>query len=95
MAEKKIKTKFPGIVGKAFNKSAPNKKLNKFFAYAAAYIVENLYRVFRKRSHISIESIQSAYKTLEYSNEKVKKRFDHNFYSIEETIENAVKGRFR
>lgn len=82
-------------IGKAFNKPAPNKKLNKFFAHAAAYIVENLYRVFRKRSPISIESIQSAYKTLEYSNEKVKKRFDYNFYSIEETVENAVKGRFR
>ena len=58
-------------------------------------LLRTVYRVFRKRSPISIESIQSAYKTLEYSNEKVKNRFDYNFYSIEDTIENAVKGRFR
>jgi nucleoside-diphosphate-sugar epimerase len=82
-------------ISKAFNKPAPQKKLNKFIAYATAYIVENVYRFFRKRSPISIESIQSAYKTLEYSNEKVKKRFDYKFYSIEDTIENAVKGRFK
>lgn len=82
-------------ISKAFNKPAPQKKLNKFLANASAYIVENVYRVFRKRSPISIESIQSAYKTLEYSNEKVKNRFDYNFYSIEDTIENAVKGRFK
>ena len=82
-------------ISRAFNKPAPQKKLNKFLAHASAYIVENVYRVFRKRSPISIESIQSAYKTLEYSNEKVKNRFDYNFYSIEDTIENALKGRFK
>ena len=82
-------------ISKVFNKPGPYKKLNKFFAHATAYVVENVYRVFRKRSPISIESIQSAYKNLEYSNEKVKKRFDYTFYSIDDTIENAVKGRFR
>jgi len=82
-------------ISKAFDKSGPYKKLNKFFAHAIAYTVENAYRFFRKRSPISIESIQSAYKNLEYSNEKVKKRFDYTFYSIDDTIENAVKGRFR
>ena len=81
-------------ISKAFNKPPPSKKLNKTMAYTGAYILESAYRIFRKRSPISIESIQSAYKNLEYSNEKVKKRFDYNFHSIEDTMDNAIKGRF-
>lgn len=81
-------------ISKAFNKPRPSKKLNKNLAYTGAYILESSYRIFRKRSPISIESIQAAYKNLEYSNEKVKKRFDYKFHSIEDTIDNALKGRF-
>ena len=81
-------------ISKSFNKPPPSKKLNKNLAYTGAYILESSYRIFRKRSPISIESIQAAYKNLEYSNEKVKKRFDYKFHSIEDTIDNAIKGRF-
>ncbi|MDO7610707.1 MAG: hypothetical protein MUQ68_07575, partial [Crocinitomicaceae bacterium] len=59
-----------------------------------AFTIENMYRIIRKRSPISIESIQSAYKNLEYSNEKVKKRFNYQFHTLEDTMDNAVKGRF-
>ena len=77
-----------------FNKSKPSMKLNQHFAHFLAFTIENVYRVFRKRSPLSIESIQSAFKTLVYSNEKVSTRFNYTFYSLDETIDNAVKGRF-
>ncbi|MDB3905264.1 NAD-dependent epimerase/dehydratase family protein [Crocinitomicaceae bacterium] len=83
-----------GLIAKSMNQKAPSKKLNKTLAYFTAFTIENMYRIFRKRSPISIESIQSAYKSLEYSNEKVKKRFDYQFYTLEESMENAIKGRF-
>ena len=83
-----------GLIAKSMNQKAPTKKLNKTLAYITAFTIENTYRIFRKRSPISIESIQSAYKTQEYSNEKVKKRFDYEFHSLENTMENAIKGRF-
>ncbi|MDG2152489.1 MAG: NAD-dependent epimerase/dehydratase family protein [Crocinitomicaceae bacterium] len=83
-----------GLIAKSMNQKAPTKKLNKTLAYFTAATIENIYRIFRKRSPISIESIQSAYKTLEYSNEKVKKRFDYEFHTLEDTMDNAIKGRF-
>ena len=81
-------------MSKAFTKSKPSIRLNQGFATFLAYTIENTYRIFRKRSPISIESIQSAYKNLEYSNSKVSNRFDYTFYSIEDTFDNAIKGRF-
>ena len=83
-----------GLIAKSMNQKEPTKKLNKTLANITAFTIENTYRIFRKRSPISIESIQSAYKTQEYSNEKVKKRFDYKFHSLENTMQNAIKGRF-
>ena len=83
-----------GLIAKSMNQKEPTIKLNKTLANITAFTIENTYRIFRKRSPISIESIQSAYKTQEYSNEKVKKRFDYEFHSLENTMENAIKGRF-
>lgn len=81
-------------IGKPFNKPAPHRKLNKTFAKLLAFCIENTYRIFRKRSPVSIESMQAAYKNLEYTNEKVSNRFNYEFYSVEDTMENAIKGRF-
>ena len=83
-----------GLIAKSMNQNEPSKKLNRTLAHVAAFTIENMYRIIRKRSPISIESIQSAYKNLEYSNEKVKKRFNYQFHALEDTMDNAVKGRF-
>jgi len=83
-----------GLIAKSMNQNEPSIKLNRTLAHVAAFTIENMYRIIRKRSPISIESIQSAYKNLEYSNEKVKKRFNYQFHTLEDTMDNAVKGRF-
>jgi len=82
-------------VSTACNVRAPSKKLNKGLAKFFTLIIESIYRVFRKRSPVSIESIYSAYHTCIYSNKKVTTRFDFQFHSLQDTIDNAVKGRIR
>ena len=83
-----------GTIGKAFNKPKPSIPINKKVSLFVAFIMESMYRIFRKRSPISVESIQASFKTLEYSNAKVVKRFNYQFHTIEDTIDNTIKGRF-
>jgi len=81
-------------IGKAFGKPKPSVPINKSLAFFVAGFMENLYRIFRKRSPISIESIEASFKTLKYSNAKVVERFNYQFHTIDDTIENTIKGRF-
>ena len=83
-----------GKIGEAFNKAKPSIPINKQLALFVAFSVEGLYRLFRKRSPVSVESMQASFKSLEYSNAKVVKRFNYQFHSIEDTIENTINGRF-
>jgi hypothetical protein len=63
-------------------------------AKLAAFILEYVIGIFGKKSPVSIESMQSAYKQLSYSNKKARERFNYTFYSIDESINNAINGRF-
>ncbi|MDG1346511.1 MAG: hypothetical protein P8P77_02725, partial [Crocinitomicaceae bacterium] len=49
----------------------------------------------KKRSPITYETVNSALSTVVYSNEKCKKELGYEFHSLEETIDNAVKGRVK
>jgi len=82
-------------ISTACNGRVPSKKLNKGLAKFFTVIIETIYRVFRKRSPVSIESIYSAYHRCNYSNQKVTTRFNFQFHSLEDTIDNAIKGRIR
>ena len=83
-----------GKIGEAFKKPKPSIPINKRLALFVAFVMESLYRLFRMSSPVSVESIQASFKSLEYSNVKVVKRFSYQFHSIEDTIENTIKGRF-
>ncbi len=37
----------------------------------------------------------NAFNTIKYSNKKIKKALDYNFYTLEETVKNAVNGRLK
>jgi nucleoside-diphosphate-sugar epimerase len=82
-------------VSTACNTRVPSKKLNKGLAKFLTVIIESMYRVFRKRSPVSIESIYSAYHTHKYSNQKVTERFDYQFHTLQDTFDNAIKGRIK
>ncbi|RFC55474.1 NAD-dependent epimerase/dehydratase family protein [Brumimicrobium aurantiacum] len=42
---------------------------------------------------ITKSAANNAFNTIKYSNQKVKDELNYSFYSLEETVENAVKGR--
>lgn len=44
---------------------------------------------------ITRSTAQSAFKNIRYSNEKIKKQLNYSFYSIDETIQNAIAGRIK
>ena len=76
------------------NVRKPKYKMNPIVAKLAAFILEHVIGFFGKKSPVSIESMQSAYKQLSYSNKKARERFNYTFYSIDESINNAINGRF-
>ena len=74
--------------------NSPKYKLNAPIAKAIAFVLENGLRFFGIKSPLTLESMQSAYKEISYSNQKVKDRFNYSFFTLEQSIDNAVKGRF-
>ena len=73
---------------------APSYKMNSFFSKPIAYFLENFLHLFGLKSPLSIESVQSAYKKVSYDNQKAINRFNYKFYSMEESVLNAIEGRF-
>ena len=74
--------------------NSPKYKLNAPIAKAIAFVLENGLRFFGIKSPLTLESMQSAYKEITYSNQKVKDRFNYSFFTLEQSIDNTVKGRF-
>ena len=73
---------------------SPKYKLNAPIAKIIAFMLENGLRFFGIKSPLTLESMQSAYKVISYSNQKVKDRFNYSFFTLEQSIDNAIKGRF-
>jgi hypothetical protein len=58
-------------------------------------LLSPFYRLFGKKSPLSIDTINSAYKKLEYDNSRIKEITAHSFYSLHETVANALNaGKF-
>jgi hypothetical protein len=48
-----------------------------------------------KKSPLSMDTINSAYKNLKYDNSKIIQATSHDFYSLQETVRNTLKaGKF-
>ena len=47
----------------------------------------------RKRSSVTSETVNSLFSNYSYDAEKIKKELDYTFYSLEETVKNAVEGK--
>tara|TARA_B100001287_G_scaffold253178_1_gene235652 strand:- start:861 stop:1865 length:1005 start_codon:yes stop_codon:yes gene_type:complete len=82
------------LITKRLNTKSPKYKLNAAIAKTLAFLLEHSLRFFGIKSPLTIESIQSAYKKVSYSNQKVKNRFNYSFFSLEDCINNAIEGRF-
>lgn len=64
------------------------------FGLTLARVIMSIWSLFtRTRSPMTKETVDSALSTTVYSNEKIKARLDYSFFTLDETIENAVKGK--
>lgn len=62
-------------------------------ALPVAYLLESLSLFRRKRKGITIESTRSAYSNRAYDSSKLTALLPFSFHPLEETIDNAIKGR--
>ena len=73
-------------------KKAPRYSSPKFIALFYALLNELLGHITGKSSGISIESVHSGYKTITYDRSKIEKAIQIHFHTLDETIENVLKG---
>ncbi|MEY3084304.1 MAG: hypothetical protein RL037_484 [Bacteroidota bacterium] len=82
-------TKMATLLGK----KPPKVKAPYYLAWAAAFINEQLQFFSTKKTGLSRDAVNSSYKTISYDSTKLITSVDHRFYSIEETIDYAIKNR--
>lgn len=71
----------------------PKYQVSKSIALLSAYILEFFSRFSGKKSGLSVETINSAYKNVAYDVSKIKTVIPIEFRTLEETIENVLKAR--
>ncbi|MDB0062589.1 NAD-dependent epimerase, partial [Crocinitomicaceae bacterium] len=82
-------------IANRIGKKPPKRAVGSSGLNLARMIFGFTYLFSKKRSPITYETVNSALSTVVYSNEKCKKKLGYEFHSLEETIDNAVKGRVK
>ena len=78
---------------KELNQKPPSKKVNPILM-GITWRLSVLWSVLTfTRPLITKSAAHNAFSTTKYSNQKIKKALDYQFYTLEESVENAVKGR--
>ncbi len=80
-------------ITRAMNKKPPRIYAPKWLAIPVSYFLETISLVRKKRQGMTIESARAAYATRIYNSNKLKKLMPNSFFSLEESIEHAIKGR--
>lgn len=80
-------------ITRAMNKKPPRIYAPKWLAIPVSYFLETISLVRKKRQGMTIESARAAYATRIYNSNKLKKLMPNPFFSLEESIEHAIKGR--
>ena len=81
------------IVAQKMNKKAPSIKVSKLLMKISWIISGIISKLIGKKPVITKETANSAFSTTIYDASKVKKSLNFQFISLEDSIENAVKGR--
>jgi dihydroflavonol-4-reductase len=79
-------------LSKKLGQKPPRYSAPKFIALFYALINELLGHITGKSSGISIESVHSGYKSISYDRSKIEKAIPIHFHTLDETIENVLKG---
>lgn len=80
-------------IAEKLNKKTPSIKVSKILMGFAWRIASFWAWVTRKPSAITKETARSAFNTTEFDASKIKKELNYNFYTLDEMISNAVKGK--
>lgn len=80
-------------IAHAMGKKGPRVFAPKWLAIPVSYLLETLSLLRKRRQGMTIESAQAAYSTRIYNADKLKVLMNKPFYSLEESINNAIQGR--
>jgi dihydroflavonol-4-reductase len=83
------------VLSKRFNTAPPKISVPKFLSLFAGTVLEFLSQISRKRNGFSIETAHSSYKNIAYDKSKLIRAIPIQFYTLEETIDNAIRGQLR
>ena len=73
----------------------PTTPIDKKWLVLLTRILGPIYRLIGKKSPLTMDTINSAYKKLVYDNSKISQATSHSFYSLRETVDNSLKaGKF-
>ncbi|PKR79589.1 NAD-dependent epimerase [Brumimicrobium salinarum] len=83
------------LIAKELKQKPPNKKVNPILM-GITWRLSVLWGVLTfSKPLITKSAAHNAFNTTKYSNQKIKDRIDHSFFTLEETVANAVRGRIR
>lgn len=74
-------------------KKGPRIFAPKWLAIPVSYLLETISLLRKRRQGMTIESAQAAYSTRVYNSDKLKSLMKHPFFTLEESIINAIQGR--
>ncbi|RYM35854.1 NAD-dependent epimerase/dehydratase family protein [Brumimicrobium glaciale] len=81
------------LIAKELDQKPPSKKVNPILM-GITWRLSVLWAVLTfSKPLITKSAARNAFNTIKYSNQKIKNAIGYEFYSIEETVKNAVKGR--
>lgn len=89
-----FKTLF-ALIAEQMGRKKPKIFTPQWLAVPFSYVLETLSLIRKKRQGMTIESAHAAYSIRRYNSKKLKTIYPHAFHSIEESIENAIKGRIK
>jgi nucleoside-diphosphate-sugar epimerase len=82
-------------ISQAMGKKGPRIYTPEWLAIPVSYLLETASLLLKKRKGMTIESARAAYATRIYNSDKLKTLMNATFYSLEESIQHAIKNRLQ
>jgi len=80
-------------ITKRFGKKPPNFAVGKMGLTMARFALGFFAFISRRKSPITRDTVSSSLSTTVYINDKIRSTLGHNFFTLDETIDNSVKGK--
>jgi len=73
----------------------PRYSISKIWVRLLSILTLPIFKLIGKKPPLSKDAIHSAYKNLSYNRQKLENALGHSFYTLDETIENSIRGRIQ